>query len=146
MDKSIVYVDMDGVLCDFKSAYDAKKHIIKYPQAEFDFFRKLKPIEGAIHAFNLLFNRFDTYILTSPSIHNPLCYMEKRLWVEDHLGFSVVEKLIFSNHKELFIGDYLIDDHCKGQGQDLFKGELIHFGADRFKSWSDVMEYFKLKG
>jgi len=145
MHKLIVYIDMDGVLCDFKSAYDAKKHIIKYPQAEFDFFRKLKPIEGAIDAFNALFEKFDTYILTAPSIYNPICYMEKRLWVEDYLGLRAVEKLILSNHKELLIGDYLIDDNCKGQGQDGFKGKLIHFGSDKVKSWSDVMMYFKSK-
>lgn len=82
---------MDDVLCDFRTAYEdilKKNPGIKYPQCQFDFFRKLKPLDGAIKGFKYLYNneKFDVYILSSPSVLNPLSYLEKRLWVGDYLG------------------------------------------------------------
>ena len=46
---------------------------------------------------------------------NPLCYIEKRLWVEAHLGFDVVNRLIISAHKGLNKGHFLIDDNVEGR-------------------------------
>ena len=136
---------MDGVLCDFKHLYDLKVKEINYPQAEFDFFRKLKPIHKSIESFLYLYNNFDTYILTSPSYKNPMCYTEKMLWVKDNLGEKIVENLIISCHKNLLIGDYLIDDNLQGCGQENFKGELIHFGSHKFPSWEEICLFFKNK-
>jgi len=144
--KRIIYVDMDDVLCAFTKAHNERIQSvpeIKYPQCEFDFFRKLEPMEGAIEGFKFLFENFDTYILTAPSMINPLCYTEKRLWVEDHLGYEAVKKLIISPNKSLLIGDYLIDDKVHGKGQDQFKGKLIQFSSNQFKTWNDIIEHFK---
>jgi hypothetical protein len=55
--KQIIYVDMDDVLCDFSTAYDAaikENPGIKYPQSQFDFFRNLKPLSGAVEGFKFL--------------------------------------------------------------------------------------------
>jgi hypothetical protein len=38
------------------------------------------------------------------------------------------------------MGDYLIDDRTKN-GAGEFKGELIHFGTDKFPDWDSVLEY-----
>lgn len=75
---------MDDVLCDYRTAYNAAREKypdIKYPQSQLDFFRKLLPVEGAIDALNYLNcqDNLEVYILTAPSIRNPLCYLEKRL-------------------------------------------------------------------
>ena len=80
------------------------------------------------------------YILTAPSLYNPLSYTEKRLWVEDHLGFAWVKRLIISPDKSLLIGDVLVDDHREGHGQENFKGRLIHFGSPKFHNWAQVIE------
>ena len=144
----IIYVDMDDVLCDFMGAYTkfvAINPSIKFPQCQYGFFRDLKPIEGGVEGVKYLDAQscFDVYILTAPSVLNPLCYTEKRLWIEDHLGMRMVEKLIISPHKHLNKGDYLIDDKKTGKGQDKFEGKLIHFGSNSFQNWTTVLEYFK---
>ena len=146
--KKIIYVDMDDVLCDYSTAHREallKKPDINFPQSQFGFFRKLKPINGAIEAIQFLSKqkRFEVYILTAPSTKNPLCYLEKRLWVEDHLGMNMVERLIISPNKGLNKGDYLIDDHDSGRGQDHFEGILLHFGQENFVTWEQVITYFR---
>lgn len=145
--KMIVYVDMDDVLCDYSTAYNSALKDnpgIKYPQSQIDFYRKLKPIDGAIDGFIYLQNLLtcDVYILTAPSIRNPLCYLEKRLWVEDYFGLGTVEKLIISPNKALLKGSFLIDDMREGRGQENFMGEIIHFGSKNFPTWEAVIRKF----
>lgn len=143
----IIYVDMDNVLCDYKSAYDEAKRLkpeIKYPQSQYGFFLNLEPIDNAIDGYDHICNYFDVRILSSPSVMNPLSYTEKRAWVEKHLGIEAAKKMILSPDKSLLIGDYLIDDyidHPTSKQQD-FKGQLIHFGSDSFKTWVHVVRYF----
>ncbi len=140
---------MDDVLCAFSQRHSEIKAAhpeIEYPQSQVGFFRALKPIEGGIEAIQRLQAQpeFEVYILTAPSVINVHCYTEKRQWVEDHLGFSWAERLIISPHKNLNQGHYLIDDHTSGKGQNLFGGELLHFGSDRFPNWATVLQFFEL--
>ncbi len=137
-DRKRVYIDMDGVLCDFYGAFrERKTDNLLYPQSKDGFFTNLKPIEGAIDAFSELEKYFDVWVLTRPSVHNPLCYTEKRLWIENHLGFETCKKLIISPDKSLLKGDFLIDDFI----HEDFEGELIQFGTDKYKTWDLVLEY-----
>jgi len=141
-----IYIDMDGVLCDFVAHRDAMLQQcpgIAYPQSQYGFFRDLPPIRGGLEAMHDLLASapYDPYILTAPSTRNPLCYTEKRVWVEEHLGMPYVERLIISPNKALLKGAYLIDDHQSGRGQEEFEGELIHFGSSQFPTWSEVMAY-----
>jgi 5'-nucleotidase len=138
-----VYVDMDGVLCDFYSAY--KEELLKtpeqkYPQTKWGFFLKLKEIDGAINSFNKLKEKYDVWVLTRPSFKNVNCYTEKAQWLLDHFGEGILEKTIMSPDKSLVKGDYLIDD-MGNAGQESFEGEWIHFGSERFKNWEKVLEY-----
>lgn len=141
---------MDDVLCDFMGAYQesiAKNPKIIYPQSQYGFWRNLEPIRGSIEAVKYMnsIETFTIYILTSPSILNPLCYTEKRLWVEDHLGLEMVNRLIISPNKGLHKGDYLIDDMDKGKGQDNFEGKVLQFGSKEFSDWEQVLAYFNEK-
>lgn len=150
MKKTIIYIDMDDVLCNYTQAY--KKALktnskIIFPQSQYGFFRNLNPKKNALKSTQYLMQQkiFDVYILTAPSVENPLCYSEKREWVEKHLGMEMVRRLIISPNKGLNIGDYLIDDHVSGRGQENFTGKLIHFGSKKYSNWKKVINYFRKK-
>ena len=48
-----IFIDMDDVLCDFKTAFETRKAQfpdVQYPQSEKGFFKGLTPIDGAVSA------------------------------------------------------------------------------------------------
>ena len=141
MSKPRIYVDMDGVLCDYNEA--KYRTLLRtpengFPQASYGFFRDMKPIDGALKAYMWLHENFDTWILTRPSVLNPMCYTEKREWVEKHLGIEICEKLIMCCEKGLLKGDYLIDD----MSWPLFEGKQITFGSKEYPEWFEVLAFF----
>jgi 5'(3')-deoxyribonucleotidase len=142
----IVYIDMDDTLCDYRSAHQqalAANPSMNFPQAEYGFFSRLKSIENAIESVKQLLESsiYKPYILTAPSVENPLSYAEKRVWVECHLGMKMVDRLIISPDKSLLKGDYLIDNNIEGKGQDEFEGILIHFGSKMYPDWKSVINF-----
>jgi len=145
----VIYVDMDDVLCNYAKAHQQALlnfPTMIYPQSQYGFFSNLDPMDGAIESFNNLLAapNVEPYILTAPSIENPLCYTEKRVWIEKHFGIEVTSKLIICANKGLLRGDILIDDWIHGRGQENFIGELIEFGSTSFPSWSFINEYLEL--
>lgn len=143
----IIYIDMDDVLCDYTGAYNCAINTVPeigYPQSQYGFYAGLAVIEGAIEALQKFAtsNQYDPYILTAPSTNNPLCYTEKRVWVEKFCGPEFIEKLIISPNKGLLKGDYLIDDNIHGRGQESFDGMLIHFGSVTYPDWQSIINFF----
>ena len=129
---------MDDTICDYKTAYKLAKEKnpeIEHPQSVAGFFLNLKPLPEAIEAVNLLRKDYDVYILTRPSYQNPLCYTEKRLWVEKYFDLEFCRKLIFCSDKTLIIGDILIDD-VAWIG---FKGRQIMFGKLGANDWQETL-------
>ena len=145
--KPIVYVDLDGVLCNLKErvaemkAKGVKEHEL-YSKVET--FRDLPPISGAVEAFEELQNKFEVYILSTPPWSNPDVWAEKRRWVQDYLGKEAKKKLILSHNKGLMKGDYIIDDRDANGVAD-FEGEHIHFGSEKFPDWKSVLSYLNTK-
>lgn len=140
----VLLIDMDDVLCDFVGSYEAARAgnpDMLFPQAEYGFFRKLPEVQGAVDAVHELSRQFNLYFLSAPSVHNPMSYTEKRVWIEEHLGFEFCERLILSCNKGLLKGDFLVDDRTNGHGQDNFEGELVEFGSARFPDWETVKKY-----
>jgi 5'-nucleotidase len=138
-----LYVDMDGVLCDFKGA--AVKELTlnpdqKYPQSKWGFFLKLKELPDAIESIQKLEKYFDVWILTRPSFRNVNCYTEKAQWIWDHLGYRYVQKLILSPDKSIVKGDFLVDD-TNNANQSEFEGEWIKFGSEKYPNWKKIVEY-----
>ena len=144
--KKILYFDMDGVLVDFDSAVDKLSDDIKNEyKGRYDeipgIFGTMVPIDGALEAFDKLWNKYDCYILSSACWENPSSYTDKKIWIGKYLGEERLRKrLIFSHQKHLNIGDYLIDDRLKN-GAEKFTGEHIHFGSEKFPNWDSVLKY-----
>ena len=141
----IVYVDMDSVLVNFQSGIDAlteeertafKDDLDDVP----GIFSKMKPVDGAIEAYEKLTKHFDVYILSTAPWNNPSAWTDKLLWVQEHLGDQAHKRLILSHNKNLNAGDFLIDDRT-ANGAEEFKGEHIHFLSEKFKNWNDVLNY-----
>ena len=103
-------------------------------------FALMDPVDGAVESFEKLAMKYDTYVLSTAPWGNPSAWSDKLLWVKSHLGNSAKKRLILSHHKNLNVGDYLIDDRTKN-GVDRFSGEHIRFGSEKFPRWDSVVEY-----
>lgn len=145
MKKKIIYVDMDGTICDFRKGVmdnilaPANANEEKFPQSKLGFFILLEPIEGAIEAVNELQKKYDVCIATRPSFPNVSCYTEKAIWVRKHLGYEMQKKLYLAPNKARLIGDYLIDD-TKKDGQSKFVGKLMLFGSKKYPNWKAILK------
>ena len=89
----------------------------------------------------------DVWILTRPSINNPLCYTDKFIWVREHLGMDFARKLILCTDKGR-VGtkdDVLIDDYdWKGDKIETpWKGTQIIFGSGECNTWVNTMVKIK---
>lgn len=145
MNRKRIYFDMDGVIVDFASGVakltdeereQYKNNIDEVP----GLFALMDPIPGAIEAVQLLAKRYDVYILSTAPWNNPTAASDKVEWVKKHLNGVFHKRVIITHHKELLIGDYLIDDRSKN-GASEFKGEWIHFGSEQFPDWDAVLQH-----
>jgi 5'(3')-deoxyribonucleotidase len=162
--RKVIYIDMDNVLVDFQTGIDRLPKAIRalHPNDEDideveGIFSLMEPNEGAIEAYKLLNQHHDVYILSTAPWKNHSAWSDKVAWVQLHLGKEEGEpawkRLILSHHKNLNIGDYLIDDRL-ANGAGKFQGELIHFGpansfdkrAGDFPDWDSVIAYFRMNG
>ena len=145
-DKSIIYIDLDGVICDFDKRREellskgVSPHKIWTHE---DAFSDLEPIDGAVEAWNTLQEKYETYILSTPPWSSPRSWSDKRIWVEKYLGKTSKKKLILCHNKGLLMGDYLIDDRIANGVAD-FRGEHILFCSEKFPGWNSVLKYLKV--
>lgn len=156
MKKQIVYIDMDGVIVDFKREIDL--YFQKDSNLEFIYrenpdeipgiFKNPQPIEGAIESILKLSQqgKYDLLIATSATWGNVESAMHKREWIERYFGDLFKKKMIITHRKDLLLGDYLIDDREANGAKD-FQGELISFGWayeknkwNEYPTWEDVLK------
>jgi 5'-nucleotidase len=120
--KKVLYVDMDGVLADFDLALEQTPAEIRreydgHPDDIPGIFALMDPVPGAIEAYRELSQLFDTYILSTAPWDNPSGWSDKLLWVKQYLGGDcddvAYKRLILTHHKDLNVGDFLIDDRTR---------------------------------
>lgn len=140
-----LYFDMDNVLVDFASGIsklDAKT--IEEYDGRLDevpgIFSLMEPMPGAVNAVHMLATKYDVYILSTAPWNNPSAWADKVAWVTEHFDDVFHKRLILSHHKDLLKGDFLIDDRPK-HGADIFEGEWIHFGSEKFPDWDSSLSY-----
>lgn len=147
--KKIVYIDMDNVIVDFQSGIDKLDQPIKdIFEGKYDevshIFSMMEPMEGAVEAIKELSKKYDLYVLSTSPWNNDTALQDKFDWIKRYFGYFdynvFYKKVIFSHHKNLLIGDYLIDDRTNN-GASEFKGEHIHFGTEKFQNWNTVLDY-----
>ena len=143
--KKILYIDMDNVLVDFSTGIDQlDSNLLAQYEGRLDevpgIFALMQPMDKAIESFNVLAKEYDTYILSTSPWENSTAWCDKIDWVKKYLVESAYKRLILSHHKNLNMGDYLVDDRLKN-GADKFQGEHIHFGSINFPGWGTVVEY-----
>jgi 5'(3')-deoxyribonucleotidase len=143
--KKVLYIDMDNVLVDFPSGIYKLGAATKIEYADnYDetpgIFSLMQPMPDAVISFNLLADKYDTYILSTAPWKNPSAWSDILLWVQKHLGEKAHKRLIISHHKNMNKGHYLIDDREKN-GAGEFEGELIRFGSEKFLDWQAVLKY-----
>lgn len=116
----IVYLDMDGVLCDFVKSYQKNfnKHPHSIPKKESaqlinsvpNWYAKLSWMSGGKDLFTFVNKNFYTIkILTTPFDSVKTCKQDKIDWIKREIGNLEV---IFSSHKEDYANSksILIDD------------------------------------
>jgi 5'(3')-deoxyribonucleotidase len=145
MNKKRIFFDMDGVLVDFQSGVDKLSEEVKEEyKGRIDevpgIFSLMQPIPGALEAVQLLAKNYDVYILTTSPWNNPTAASDKVEWVKKHMNGIFHKRVVISHHKELCIGDYLIDDNAKN-GASEFSGEWIQMGSKQFPDWDSILKY-----
>lgn len=142
---SRVFVDMDGVIADYKAgarAY-AETHglgpdvCLKHIPG---MYASLPVVQGAKKALTLIATMgFDVWIATKPPTGCARAYQEKAEWLFQNFP-ELTRKLIITPDKGLLgdEGDFLIDDRPHKANCQEFKGQLIVFQENT--GWLEALE------
>lgn len=156
MNKTKIFVDMDGVLVNFQSGINKLDETTKREyadngkgEAHYDdvpgIFSLMDPMSGAQDGVRALKHMgYDLYILSTAPWGNPSAWSDKVAWVTKHLDDVFHKKMIITHCKGLLAaqeGAFLIDDRT-GHGASDFGDRHIQFGTADYPDWNSVVSYF----
>lgn len=98
-----------------------------------------RPKSSLRKAFAMLCETYQVYIVVPAPTNRPGDLDANGQWVEQHLSTPAHDRVVYTNRKQLLYGDFFIDVRpCKD-----FLGTGIAFGSDEFKTWEEVITYFR---
>lgn len=100
-----------------------------------------EPASGAQKAVRMLSERYTLFVVADAPDYDSSYTAAVQQWVREYVGVPVFGRLLFTNHKQLLYGDYLIDPDTANGAID-FTGTLIYIGDDTFKTWEEIIEFF----
>ena len=123
MKKEKIYVDLDGVLCDFQKSHDnalIDNPTQRYPQSQWGFFLKLEEIPNAIEGFNLFVNRFPN----SPKVEEAKNYIKI---LQDRLvEKSYMNARLYYNMKEYKASINALTNSLKEYSDSKYREEMMY--------------------
>lgn len=99
-------------------------------------FGLMTPTAGAVEAITELAEHFDVYFLSTAPWSNPSAWADKNIAVQKFFPTIGYKRLILSHHKNLNLGDYIIDDR-PNNGAAEFQGEWIKYGPAFYQNHPD---------
>lgn len=145
-----IFCDSDGVVADFETrlvqsglSVDKFKHLAGA-------YLWLPVMPGAKEAIAHLKEHDDAgrirlWIATKTPDFAPYSYTEKILWYREH--FPWLENRVIIAHDKSQLGskyDIIVDDRPTKGNVDQFRGTFIHFGSEKFPSWTEVLHALEL--
>ena len=100
------------------------------------------PKSSLMKAIDMLIECYQVYFVCPSPTNHPAYAAETLAWMERHVAVPAHDHVVFTNRRDMLLGDYLIDiDPAKN-----FMGARIAFGSDEMKTWEDVIVYFERLG
>ena len=100
---------------------------------------------SAMKAFRLLLENYNVFVVADAPMGYQDYYKQVAEWVLDIVNVPAWQHLVFTSHKDILYGDYLIDTTDNVNESD-FLGTQIVLGGDTFKTWDDIIEFFSRLG
>lgn len=94
----------------------------------------LRPAHEALHAAELLAQRYDVFLVTAPQAPSPTAAVP--FW----------RRVVGTDNLRLLLGDYLVAAPFPDSDAEQFLGTFLELGAPEFRTWENVLEYFELLG
>lgn len=93
-------------------------------------------------AYEFLLETYNIYIVASAPTNDHTAMANTQEWVEEYLSAPAYDHVIFTNQKQLLLGDYYIGK----QSVKDFIGTSIVWGSNDFKTWEEIITYFDRLG
>lgn len=101
-----------------------------------------EPVASAVKAVEHLSEHYSLQFVISGENDSWPSMNVKREWLEAHIGVPAWNRVTLTTHKELLMGDFMVDAHPDTCGGEAFMGTMVEFGSDTFKDWNEVMTFF----
>lgn len=127
-----------------------------------DVYEKSELIEGAYEGLKELTESYDVYLYSSCVMFNReklsgKLFADKYNFIIEKLPFIKPENIIFTNTKNMMVGDIQIDDRMKNlmgpvenrilftayHNHNISEEELLSKNIKRIDNWSDLVKYIK---
>jgi len=105
-------------------------------------YSRIEPQQDVIAAIHQLKWDFDIYILSTSPDDNPLSRLEKKSWVNIHMGKSLRDRLIFADSAKIKKAHYTVSSelNCINKA---YCGELIRLASKKFPDLNTLQKLLK---